>query len=484
MRKPKRLSSGIEGLDKILSGGFIKKRSYLLKGGPGTGKTTLGLHFLEEGINNNEKCMFINLEAAKEELIKDAKGFNFKIEQVHVLDLTPTGDYVTEDEYDIFNPEEVEQVPIIKKIINNVKKIKPDRLVFDGLSNLYYLYENKYKLRKNIISLMQYLARHDTTSLFITEDTGGMDNILQFIASGVINLEYDGYERKLNIVKFRGSNHLKDYHSLTINEDGVDILPNIFYKNETRNINREVMSSGIKEIDNLLKGGLESSTNTIIMGPTGVGKTTFSISFIRNAIKNNKNALVYLFEESEQLLRQRCEEIGMPLNSFLENDNLKITTVNSLEYNPIEFSNLVRYDVEKEDSDILLLDSITGYYLSFVNEYYTQFDLLKHLHNLSNYLTNQGITVLMTNEMENITGEFKTSDFGISYLADNIVFLRYLEMNGELNKAIGVLKKRLSNFEKTIREFEITEKGLVVGKPLKNVRGILKNDLEFLDKQN
>lgn len=482
MTKPKRLSSGIEGLDKILNGGYLKKRSYLLKGGPGTGKTTLGLHFLEEGINNNEKCMFINFEAAKDELIKDAEGFNFKIDQVHILDLTPTGDYVKEEEYDIFNPEEVEKVPIIDEIIENVNKIKPDRLVFDGLSNLYYLYENKYKLRKNIISLIQYLAGHETTSLFITEDTGGMDNILQFIASGVINLEYDGFERKLNVIKFRGSGHLKDYHSLTINEDGINILPNIFYKKETQDIKNEIMSSGVKEIDKLLNGGLESSTNTIIMGPTGVGKTTFSISFIRNAVKNNKKALVYLFEESEKLLRQRCEDINMSLDINSKKGNLKITTVNSLEYNPIEFSNLVWSDVDKDDIDIVLLDSITGYYLSFVNEYYSKFTLLKHLHNLSNYLTNQGITVLMTNEMESITGEFKTSDMGISYLADNIVFLRYLEMNGQLNKAIGVLKKRLSNFEKTIREFEITGEGIVVGKPLTNVRGILKNDLEFLDK--
>jgi len=481
VKKQERLSSGVEGLDKIISGGYIKKRSYLLKGGPGTGKTTLGLHFLEEGIKNNEECMFINLEAAKEELIKDAEGFNFTIDQVHVLDLTPTGDYLKEDEYDIFNPEEVEKEPIINRIINNVKEINPDRLVFDGLSNLFYLYENKYKLRKNIISLIQYLSGYNTTSLFITEDSGGMDNILEFIASGVINLEYDGYERKLNIIKFRGSNHLKDYHSLTIGEDGISILPNIFYKKETKDIKNTVMSSGIKEIDKLLNGGLESSTNTIIMGPTGVGKTTFSISFIRTAIKNNKKALVYLFEESEKLLRQRCNDINMSLDHNPESENLTITTVNSLEYNPIEFSNLVRSDIEKKEIDIVLLDSITGYYLSFVNDYYTKFELLKQLHNLSNYLTNQGITVMMTNEMENITGEFKTSDMGISYLADNIVFLRYLEMNGELNKAIGVLKKRLSNFEKTIREFEITGKGISVGQPLTNVRGILKNDLDFLD---
>ena len=477
-----RLSSGVEGLDIILKGGYLNKRTYLLKGGPGTGKSTLGLHFLEEGILNNEKCLFINVEQSKEELLTDAKSFDFSIDKIDILDLTPDGDYFKkEEDYDVFSPSEVEQIPMITKIRNKIKETKPDRLVFDGLSNIYYLYKSKYKLRKSIVSLIQFLAKFETTALFIIEDNNDFDNILQFIASGVINLEFDGYERKLNVVKFRGSDHLKDYHSMIINDKGVNILPNLYYQKETKKLKEGIISSGNKEIDLLINGGIETNTNTIVMGPTGVGKTTLSISFLRNAIKDNKKALIYLFEEAEKVLVQRCNGIGIPIDKFIEEGKLIIKNVNSLETNPIEFANVVRSDSQEYDVDLVMLDSITGYYLSYANEYYTKLELVKQLHNLSNYLNNSGITVIMTNEMESITGDFTSSDMGVSYLADNIIFLRYVEMEGKLNKIIGVLKKRLSDFEKTIREFEITSEGLKVGKPLTDFQGILTNNIQIID---
>lgn len=480
MSLEQRITSGVKGLDIILNGGYLKNRTYLLKGGPGTGKTTLALHFLDEGTKNYEKCLFINFEESKEELINDAQKFGFEIDKINILDLTPGGSYLKKEEYDIFNPSEVERVPLITQIREKIKEIKPDRLVFDGLSNLYFLYESNYKLRKNIISLIQYLVESNITSLFITEKSSGMDDILQYIASGVISIEFNGYERKLNVVKFRGSDYLKGFHALTIDSNGIRILPNLIYKRKIKNLNSEILSSNIEEIDMLLDSGIEANTNTIILGPTGVGKTTLAISFLRNALKKDKKAGIYLFEEAEKVLLKRCEGVKMSLEEQIADNKLFIKNVNSLEYSPIEFSNIVREDVEKNELDIVFLDSITGYYLSFVNEYYPKTDLLKYLHNLSNYLTSKGLTVFMTNEMENITGDFKSSGLGMSYLADNIIFLRYLEMNGELNKVIGVLKKRLSGFENKIREFKITDQGIIVGKPLDNVKGILANDIEFL----
>ncbi len=478
-----RLSSGVNGLDVILKGGYLNNRTYLLKGGPGTGKTTLGLHFLEEGLNNNEKCLFINLVESKKELLIDAKNFNFRIDEIEILDLTPGGEFLNkEQDYDVFKPSEVEQVPMIQEIRNKIKETNPDRLVFDGLTNLYYLYESKYKLRKNIISLIQYLSEFDITSIFIAEDNSEFINILQFLTSGVINLKFDGYERKLNVIKFRGSDYLKDFHSMVIKGEGINILPNLYYKKTTTKLKEGIISSGSKEIDALLKGGLETNTNTVIIGPTGVGKTTLSISFLRNSVQNNNKGIIYLFEEAQKVLINRCKEIDMPIDKMVAENKLIIKNVNSLDTNPIEFSYMVREDVKKHNTDLVMLDSITGYYLSYVNDHYSKLDLIKHLQNLSNYLNNYGITVLMTNEMANITGDFRSSELGISYLADNIIFLRYIEMNGQLNKIIGVLKKRLSNFEKSLREFEITSQGLQVGKPLNNIKGILTNNIEFIDK--
>jgi len=129
-----------------------------------------------------------------------------------------------------------------------------------------------------------------------------------------------------------------------------------------------------------------------------------------------------------------------------------------------------------------MLDSISGYRLSFTDRNHEEYEMRRHLHSLAEYLKSAGVTVILINETQNITGDFMISDYGISYLADTIVFMRYLEIKGEINRAIGVLKKRLSSFENTLREFEITKYGIKVGNPLSELRGILSGNPEFISK--
>jgi circadian clock protein KaiC len=142
--------------------------------------------------------------------------------------------------------------------------------------------------------------------------------------------------------------------------------------------------------------------------------------------------------------------------------------VEPLQYSPDEFAQSVRFQVEELNSSIVMIDSIAGYRVSLRGE-----DLVHHVHALAKYLANMGVTVLLISEIESITGDFRATDVGISYLADNVLFLRYLEVEGELRKAVGVLKKRMGDFEKSVRELEITRYGVRVGKPLIGLRGIL-----------
>ena len=135
----------------------------------------------------------------------------------------------------------------------------------------------------------------------------------------------------------------------------------------------------------------------------------------------------------------------------------------------------VRLEVEQAGAKIIMVDSVLGYKLSFQAD-----DLIRNIHSLCQYLKGKGVTTLLTNEVETITGDFKATELGVSYLADNIIFLRYLEIQGQLRRAIGVLKKRLSDFEKTLREFEISRYGIKVGRPLTQLRGILSGVPEFL----
>lgn len=143
---------------------------------------------------------------------------------------------------------------------------------------------------------------------------------------------------------------------------------------------------------------------------------------------------------------------------------------------PDEFANTVRCEVEQQHASIVMIDSIAGYRLSLGGD-----NVVRHLHALCKYLQNMGVAVLLVNEVESIVGDFHVSDVGISYLADNIVFLRYLELRGELRKVIGVLKKRLSSFERNLREIEMSRYGIKVGRPLTNLQGILTGRISSID---
>ncbi len=154
-----------------------------------------------------------------------------------------------------------------------------------------------------------------------------------------------------------------------------------------------------------------------------------------------------------------------------------LVAVEPLTITPDEFSHQVRLEVEKKGTRIIMIDSVAGYRLVLRNSA----EITIQLHALLRYLNSMDITTILINEVESIVGDFRATEMGISYLADNIVFLRYLEMQGELRRAIGVLKKRLSDFEKTLREYKITRYGIRVGAPLTHLRGILRGVPEWTD---
>jgi circadian clock protein KaiC len=237
----------------------------------------------------------------------------------------------------------------------------------------------------------------------------------------------------------------------------------------------EPLSSGVPELDELLHGGLERGTVTMITGPSGTGKTTIGLQFIKEAAGRGEASVVYTFEEGQQTLLNRCENINIPVRAMMEGRHLAVYQIEPLRYTPDEFARSVRREVEENQRKLVMIDSITGYGLSMHGR-----DLATHLHALSMYLKSVGVSVLLINELEHITGAFRATDNAVAYLADNLVFLRYLEIGGEMHKAIGVLKKRAGNFEKTLRELQITRDGLKIGEPLKNLRGILSGMPEWI----
>ncbi|MCS6827491.1 MAG: AAA family ATPase [Caldilinea sp.] len=465
-----RLSTGVAGLDEVLDGGLLPGRTYLVRGGPGVGKTTLGLHFLAAGARQGEKALFISLEESEAALRQNGAGMGIDLTDVAFLDLSPGAEYFAEvQSYDIFTPAEVERTPLTQRIVAAVEGIRPTRVFLDPITQFRYLSTDVFQFRKQVLSFLRFLTEHGATVLFTSESSAAMpDDDLQFMADGVIRLAFGEHGRSLAVTKFRGSSFLGGSHAMKLNAQGISVFPKLIPNGRLSRFEPTVLSSGVAELDSLLHGGLERGTITFLCGPTGVGKTTLGLQFIREAARRSERSALFSFEEEIEIILGRCEGVQLDARGLMRQGALHLEKIEPLQYTPEEFAQRVRHEVEACGTQLVMLDSISGYRLSMLGR-----DLVSHLHALTKYLQHMDVAVLLTVETSQVTGDFRVTEREISYLADNILFLRYLEINGELRKAIGVLKKRLSDFEKTLREFEITRQGIKIGRPLTNLRGVL-----------
>jgi len=474
------ISTGIAGLDEILKGGLLKNRAYLLRGGPGTGKTTFGLHFLLEGVKRGEPVLFITLGEPKKQIITNASILGLNLENVNFLDLSPSPEFFAQVEsYDIFSPADVEREPVTQTIINAIEDIHPKRVFIDSMTQFRYLAPDSYQFRKQVLSFIRYLTESGATVLFTSEASAeAPDDDLMFLADGIINLIAKDNLRYVSVLKLRGGDFVPGLHSYTIGQGGIKVYPRLIPEIFGVEFKYEKLSSGIPEIDELLKGGLERGTVTIVSGPSGVGKSTFSTIFLKEAAGRGENSVIYSFEETVDKILTRSDGVNIPLRAMIESGRLKIRYIEPLTMLPEEFANIVRKDVEEFGAKVVMIDSTSGFEVSIKSE-----NPREHLHAICRYLSHMGVIVLLPTEISEITGTFKITEQRISYLADNIIYLRYLEIKGQLKRAIGVLKKRMSDFEKTLREFEITKYGIKVGEPLTNLRNILSGTPVFIKEQ-
>jgi circadian clock protein KaiC len=478
---PTRCPTGLSGLDEVLHGGLIPRRAYLVRGGPGTGKTTLGLHFLRTGVQLGENSLLISLESSEEQIRADAATQGLDLSGVQILDLSPTREFFAENRsYDIFSPADVERDPTTQLIVQTMDECRPARVFVDAITTLRYLAPDAFQFRKQALSFLRYLVEHGATVLMSSEPTSTVaDDDLRFMSDGILELDVSPAQgtlhRTLTVSKFRGSDFDGGDHSLRLTGGGMVVYPRLVPGAFDREYSAEIVSSGLEELDRMLGGGIERGTITIFSGPSGVGKTTLGMQFMNEAARRGERSVVYAFEEQLDTLLHRCESIRIPVREMIDHGTLSVVQVEPLRFSPAEFALIVRREVESCGARIVMIDGISGYRLTLAGE-----DLVPQLHALGRYLKNMGVTVILINEVEAITGEFRATEVGVSYLCDNLVFLRYLEIDGELRKAIGVLKKRVGDFGKTLREMEITAEGVRVGAPLKGLRGLLTGTPEWV----
>jgi len=476
-----RLSLGVSGLDSILAGGVLPERSYLVRGGPGTGKTILGLQYLLAGIENDETALYLSFEEPPENIIENAARLGFDVSGVEFLDLTPSGELFSDTRpYSIFEPDEVEVGTLTETISETVDRLQPDRIVLDSVNRMEALTADRYQFRQQLISMLEQLTDVGGTVLFTTQPTSEMpDDELQFLVDGTLELEFGPKGRTVQITKLRGSSFQSGRHTVRITDTGMVVYPKLVPGEYEREFVPETVSSGVVGLDSLLNGGIERGTVTVLSGSTGVGKTTTGTSFAVESAARGERAAVYLFEESTGTFRHRCSGIGMPVDERAADGTLAIEAVEPVTISPDEFAHAVREEVETHGTQFVMIDGISGYRLSMRSD---DDDIVTELHSLCRYLKNMGVTTVLLDDVSNITGNTEVTSHQISYLADNVIMLRYLEVDSELKKAVGVLKKRASDFERSLRSFEITADGIQIGEKLTGLRGILSGSPEMIDR--
>jgi circadian clock protein KaiC len=307
-----------------------------------------------------------------------------------------------------------------------------------------------------------------------------LDKTVHSVVHGVIFLEqlapdYGSERRRLRIIKYRGQSFRGGYHDFVIRKGGIAVFPRLRAVEHKTGFERRTLSSGIEEFDELLGGGIESGSSTLLIGPAGTGKSLFALQFVEAAVKRGEMAAVFIFDEELGLLFSRTKAMGLDLEKLRDQGLMHIEQLDAAELSPGEFAQRVRDRVASFDAKTVVIDSINGYQASMPEEN----ALILHMHELLQYLNRQGANTYLTVAQHGLVGDMK-SPVDVTYLADSVILLRYFEAIGQVRRAVSVIKKRTGRHEHTIREYKISDKGLTLGEPLTEFQGVLRGVPTFV----
>lgn len=463
----------------------MANRLYLLEGSPGSGKTTLALQFLLDGVARGEPGLYVTLSETEEELKGVAVSHGWSLDGVSIFELASAEEALGADrQQSILHPWESELGGTINLIKDMVQKVRPKRVVFDSLSEMRLLAQDPLRYRRQVLALKQFFAPLQITVIIVDdltgEEDGQRDAHLHSLCHGVITLErltldFGASRRRLEVQKMRGVDYVGGYHDFVIRRGGLDVFPRLIAADHHQPFVGEPTPSGVVELDDLLGGGPLRGTSTLLTGPAGAGKTTIGLQYVFAACERGENCTIFEFDERVGTMLSRSKAMKIDLIPYIESGRLVVQQIDPAEISPGEFAWRVRTEVENRGSRLVVIDSLNGYVAAMPQEQ----QLILQMHELLSYLNQRGVLTLLINPQTGLVGTMATS-INISYVADAVVLIRFFEAEGRIRKAISVLKNRSGMHEDVIRELRIDAGGLRIGEPLMNFRGVLTGTPEYL----
>ena len=458
-----RLSTGVRNLDHILRGGLPGNYTYLIQGEPGTGKTTLALQFLLEGIRQGQKSLFVTLSQSAAELQMIAESHGWSLDDIEIVELQT--EEPDEDDQTVFYPVDVRLDTTREAVMKALDAHKPHRLVYDSLVEIRQLARDDYRFQRELINLKQYLRSRDIATLLIDtgpSDTGDLE--IESMAHGIFKLErdlpaYGQARRRIDIAKMRGVDYFDGYHDMDIlEEDGVVTFPRVVPDLAPEETGGDLIQCGIDDLDEMLGGGMERGTTALVVGQAGTGKSTLSSLYLYAALERGENCAMFLFEERPETFFRRSEGLGLPMREYADKGMLRLFDFNPAEISQGQFNEMALQAVDENDTRVVIIDSFTGYVSALPNptEAIIQVQLLLQ------YLARRNVLTILVVAQRGLLGHNMDTDVDVSFLGDTVIFLRMYEWPAVIRRTISVVKKRHGPHDLDIRQLKISQKGISI----------------------
>ncbi|NEU13914.1 AAA family ATPase [Methylobacterium sp. BTF04] len=467
--------TGVAGLDQILHGGYAAHRAHLIEGRPGSGKTTLGLQFLLDGLERGETGLYITLSESKRELLSMADRHGWSLDGINIYELIPPElSLESEQQQSLVHSSDLELGETVRMAFAEMERVKPSRVVFDSLSEIRLLSQGSLRYRRQVLALKSYFLLNNATVLMLDDLSAEDDDLnLHSISHAVIRLEqvtppYGAARRRLHVIKMRGTQYEGGYHDFVIKRGGLCIYPRLVAANHQAEFVTGSIACRVPELDAVLGGGLDRGTTTLVIGPSGVGKSTLALGYLIAGLDRGERGLVISFDETLGILLRRAAGVGMDLGVHMESGLLQIEQMDPAEVSAGDLAGRIRKAVEVDGARIVVIDSLTGYMSAMSGQPY----LVLQMHEMVTYLNQQGVVTILILAQHGMVGRMD-SPVDLTYVSDTVVMLRFFEAGGRVRRALSVLKKRTGAHEDTIREFRIDAQGLRVGEALSDFRGVL-----------